>query len=89
MIALRYALLVFAGVCFGVVGVTGIVNGVALLGLIALGGAAWTSRALRVWLGLADEPDPASDVDEHAGACPCRVDHAEAGFDADRLDRRR
>lgn len=100
MIALRYllrcALLVLAIVCFVIVLVTGIVNGVALIGLIALGGAAATSITVRAWvasltsedtttdrtvLDTLDRPAPRHQAPEE---CDCAVDHGEAGFDADR-----
>ena len=47
MIAVRYALIVLAGVCFGTILATGIVNGLVLIMLIALGGAAATSVRVR------------------------------------------
>ncbi|MGO1267345.1 MAG: hypothetical protein ACTMIY_11990 [Microbacterium gubbeenense] len=96
MIALRYTLLVLAGVSFTTVFMTGIVNGVALIGLIALAGAAATSTTVQAWVGALVAEDRSADrtvfdiLDRPAprhvapDECDCAVDHGEAGYDADR-----
>lgn len=79
---LRTLLMVAAVACAVVVVVTGVANGVALLGLLCLAGAAFTFAETRrtfdpsAW--VADDPDPhLSRLDQLDRGC-CFVDHAES-----------